>query len=254
MRRFVSTFLMAGLIGSAATDVAAQTAQWEDRVYLNIGFGIESAKSTLNDSRPLTIYEEAGSASSSSTFTSGSLFDVGIGFRVWKNLSVGAGYHQEQNTADIAVTGSAPHPIFFNTPRSFSATAGGDQFRKERATHLQVGWMVPFGTKLDVLLFGGPSWFRLEQPVVSDVTVAEVGPPYTEVLVNPTVTVRKKSMVGYNVGADVSYMIWKNDSVRVGGGVFIRYAGASTTVLLLQSEQATKAGGLQIGFGGRLRF
>ncbi|MDP2388850.1 MAG: outer membrane beta-barrel protein [Acidobacteriota bacterium] len=246
---------MAGLLVSTATDVAAQTAQWEDRVYLNIGFGFESAKTTLNDSRPLTIYEEAGSVSSSSTFTSGSLFDVGIGFRVWKNLSVGAGYHQEQNTADITVTGSAPHPIFFNSPRSFSPPpVGGDQFRKERATHLQVGWMVPFGTKLDVLLFGGPSWFRLEQPVVSDVTVAEVGPPYTEVLVNSTVSVRKKSMVGYNVGADVSYMIWKNDSVRVGAGVFMRYSEASTTVLLLQSEQETKAGGLQIGFGGRLRF
>ncbi|MDP3716794.1 MAG: hypothetical protein Q8T13_03405 [Acidobacteriota bacterium] len=254
MRRFVTTFLMAGLIGGSASDVAAQTAKWEDRVYLNIGFGVESGDTSLNDTRPLTIYEEAGSVSSTSIYTSGSLFDAGIGFRVWKNLSVGAGYHQEQNTADIGITGSAPHPVFFNTPRSFSATAGGDQFRKERATHLQVGWMMPFGTKLDVMLFAGPSWFRLEQPVVSEVTIGEVGTPYSQVVVNPTVAVRKKSMVGYNVGADVSYMIWKNDSVRVGAGVFIRYTEASTTVLLLQSEQETKAGGLQIGFGGRLRF
>ncbi|MDP2319525.1 MAG: outer membrane beta-barrel protein [Acidobacteriota bacterium] len=253
MRRIVTTLLVCSALFGASTDAAAQT-PWEDRVFINIGFGVESGSSTLADTKPVSIYEEAGSVSTSSTYTSGSLFDAGIGVRIWKNLSVGAGYHQEQNTADIEVTGSAPHPVFFNTPRSFSATAGGDQFRKERAMHLQVGWMVPFGTKLDVLLFAGPSFFRLEQPVVSAVTISEVGAPYTEVLANATVASRKKSMVGYNVGADVSYMMWQNDSVRVGGGVFLRYAAASTTVLLLQSEHDTTAGGLQFGFGARFRF
>jgi len=254
MRRLVLTFLVTGLIAAASRDAAAQTRAWDDRVYMNIGFGVESGTSDLGDSKTLTIYEENGTVATTSRFTSGSLFDVGVGFRIWRNLSVGVAYHQEQNTSDIAITGSAPHPVFFNQPRSFTATAAGNQFRKEKATHLQVGWMLPFGDKLDVMLFGGPSWFRLEQPVVSDVRIAEQGTSFTQVVVTPTVEIRKKSPLGYNVGADASYIVWQNDSIRVGGGFFVRYALAKADVLLLSTEQKTDVGGLQIGFGGRLRF
>lgn len=254
MRRLVLTFLVTGLIAGASRDAAAQTRAWDDRVYLNVGFGVESGTSALTDTRTFTIYDETGTVSSSSTYTSGSLFDVGIGFRVWRNLSVGVAYHQEQNTADINLTGSVPHPVFFNQPRSFTATEGEGEFRKERATHLQFGWMLPFGDKLDVLLFGGPSWFRLEQPAVGEVRIADQSSPFLQVTVDPEVEIRKKSPVGFNVGADASYMVWSNDSVRLGAGVFVRYALAKTNVLLLSTDQSTEVGGVQIGFGGRLRF
>ena len=248
------TFLVTGLIAGASRDAAAQTRAWDDRVYLNVGFGIESGTSALADTKTFLIYDETGTVASSSDYTSGSLFDVGIGFRIWKNLSVGVAYHQEQNTADIKLTGAVPHPVFFNQPRSFSITAGAAEFRKEQATHLQIGWMLPFGEKFDVLVFGGPSWFRLQQPVVSDIRISDQSAPFLQVTVTPTVEIRKKSPVGFNVGADASYMVWSNDSVRVGAGVFVRYAVAKTNVLLLSTEQSTEVGGLQIGFGGRLRF
>lgn len=253
MRRIAMTFVVAGLILAAAPDASAQK-PWGDRVYLNVGFGLESGDSTLADSRPLTVYEESGTVSASSTYTSGSLFDIGVGFRLWKNISVGAAYHQEQNTADFAITGTAPHPIFFNQPRSFTATAAGDQFRKESAVHLQFGYMIPIGSKLDVLVFGGPSWFRLAQPVVSNVTISETSSAFTQVAVTATVAERKKSPVGYNAGVDMTYIVWQNDSVRLGAGAFVRYALAKADVLLLRTEQPTEIGGLQIGFGGRFRF
>jgi opacity protein-like surface antigen len=256
MRRLALTFLVTGLIAGASRDAAAQTRAWDDRVYLNVGFGVESGTSALTDTRTFLIYDETGTVTSSSTWTSGSLFDGGIGFRVWKNLSVGVSYHQEQNTADIDLTASVPHPVFFNQPRSFTAKVGGDQFRKEKATHLQFGWMLPFGDKLDVLVFGGPSWFRLEQPAVDEFEsrIADRSSPFAQVTVAPTVVIRKKSPVGFNVGADASYMVWQNDSVRVGAGFFVRYALAKTNVLILSTEQKTEVGGVQIGFGGRLRF
>lgn len=254
MRRLVLTFLVTGLIAGASRDAAAQTRAWDDRVYLNVGFGVESGTSALVDTKTFLIYDETGTVASSADYTSGSLFDVGIGFRVWRNMSVGVAYHQEQNTADINITGSAPHPVFFNRPRSFTATAGGDQFRKEKATHLQIGWMLPFGDKLDVLVFGGPSWFRLEQPAVGEVRIADQTSPFLTVTVSPTVEIRKKSPIGFNVGADMTYIVWSNDSMRIGAGGFIRYALAKTNVLLLATEQETEVGGLQVGFGGRLRF
>jgi len=254
MRRLVLTFLVIGLIAGASRDAAAQTQAWDDRVYLNIGFGVESGTSALADSNTFLIYDETGTVATSSTYTSGSLFDVGIGIRIWKNVSVGASYHQEQNTAEIAVTGTVPHPVFFNQPRSFSTTAGESDFRKEKAVHLQFGWMLPIGEKFDVLLFGGPSWFRLEQPVVADITIADSTAPFLQVTVTPNVEIRKKSQIGFNTGVDATYVVWQNDSVRLGAGAFMRYAHAQTTVLLLHTEQTTDVGGLQFGFGGRLRF
>ena len=247
------TFVVAGLILAAARDASAQK-PWEDRVYLNIGFGVESGDSTLTDARPLTIYEETGAVATTSTFTSGSLFDVGAGFRLWKNLSVGASYHQEQNDADAIVTGSVPHPIFFNLPRTFTPVTESALERKESAVHAQFGWMVPFGTKLDVLVFAGPSFFRLQQDVISAVTATEKGSPYSEVAVTGMRATRKKSSTGYNVGADITYIAWQNDSVRLGAGAFFRYATADTTVLMLKTEQPTTVGGMQFGFGGRIRF
>lgn len=247
------TVVVLGLIAVASRDAAAQGKPWEDRVYLNIGFGVEQGDSTLADTRPLTIYEETGTVSTTSDFTSGSLFDIGLGFRIWKNVSVGASYHQEQNDSDVSISGSAPHPVIFNQLRSFSATAPALE-RKESAVHMQLGYMVPIGQKLDFLLTAGPSFFRLQQDAVSNVTVSETSSAYTTVAVNATRETRRKSTTGYNVGIDMSYLFWQNDSVRLGAGLFVRYATATTEVLLLQNDQSTDVGGLQFGFGGRIRF
>ena len=247
------TVAVVGLIALASRDAAAQGKPWEDRVYLNIGFGVEQGDSTLADTRPLTIYEETGTSSTTGDFTSGSLFDGGIGFRIWRNMSIGASYHQEQNDSDVSIAGSAPHPVIFNQPRTFSATETALE-RKESAVHLQIGYMVPIGQKLDFLVTAGPSFFRLQQDVISKVAVSETSSAYTTVAVNATRETRKKSMTGYNVGVDMSYLFWQNDSVRLGGGLFVRYTMATTEVLLLQTETSTDVGGLQIGFGGRIRF
>ena len=65
---------------------------------------------------------------------------------------------------------------------------------------------------------------------------------------------QKRSATGYNVGADATYIFWQNDSVRVGAGGFVRFTSAKTDVRLLVSDFDTTIGGVQFGFGGRIRF
>jgi hypothetical protein len=107
-----------------------------------------------------------------------------------------------------------------------------------------------------VMVYGGPSFFRLEQEVVSDVRVGTESSPFTSVELGLTETIRKKSQTGYNVGVDGTYIVWSNDSVRVGAGGFVRFAQADMDVEMLNGSepQPTKAGGVQFGFGARLRF
>jgi hypothetical protein len=207
----------------------------------------------MTDTRTSTIYQETATINSAATFTSGSLFDVGVGFRVWRNLTIGAGYHQEQNDTDGQLTGSIPSPVFFNRPRTLNETVPGLN-RKEQATHLMIGWVMPFGSKFDVLVSGGPSFFRVEQDAVSNVTIGEAGGSFTTILVQPTITTGKKSQTGFNVGADATYILWQNDSVRLGAGGFVRFTKADVDLPMLSTEQPTEVGGMQFGFGARVRF
>lgn len=254
MNKSAVVFLIAcGVFAGTARQASAQGATWSDRGYINVGWGVESGSSAMSDTRTTTIYEETATVTSSSTFTSGSLFDVGVGLRVWRNLIVGAAYHQEQNDTEGELTGSIPSPVFFNRPRTLTQAVAGLE-RKEKATHLTIGWVVPIGAKFDIMISGGPSFFRMEQDVVSDVRIGEQGGNFTAVVANPTVTTRKQSQTGYNVGADATYIVWSNDSVRVGAGGFVRFTKADMDIEMLNTSQPTEAGGVQFGFGARLRF
>lgn len=256
MKQFVfSLVIVCGVCAGLAQDAQAQTGTWADRGYLNIGFGVESGSSSLTDTQNITIYEEAGTITSSTTWTSGSLIDAGFGVRVWRNMTVGLAYHQEENDTDSTLTGSIPSPVFFNRPRQINQEVILE--RKEKAVHLVLGWVVPINEKFDVIVSGGPSFFRLEQDSVEpfDTTdIAESGSPFTTVVLDVDVGTRKKSLAGYNVGVDATYIFWSNDDIRIGGGGFVRFTQASGDVQLLSTEQSTDVGGVQFGFGARIRF
>ena len=252
MNRFVTALFVVGSVFIASREASAQGAPWSDRGYINVGWGVESGSSAMTDTQTSTIYQEAATITTSSTFTSGSLFDVGVGIRLWRNLTVGVGYHQEQNDTEGQVTGSIPSPVFFNRPRALSGTEPLD--RKEAATHVNIGWVMPFSDKFDVMVYGGPSFFRLTQEVISSVVPNESGATASTIGSTITTAERKKSQTGYNVGADATYIAWSNDSVRLGVGGFVRFSQASVDVDLLSTSQPTDVGGVQFGFGARLRF
>lgn len=245
--------VMFGVCAGVARDANAQGGSWADRGYVNLGFGFESGSSSLTETANLTIYEEAATLTTTTDWSSGFVFpDAAFGVRVWRNLTVGVGYHQEENDTDSQLTGSIPSPIFFNRPRTLDQDI--DLERKEKAAHLVFGWVVPVNEKFDVMLFGGPSFFRLEQDVVSDVEFGEQGAPFTTVVADATVTTQKKSLTGFNVGVDATYILWTNDDLRIGAGGFLRFTQASGDVQMMTTTQSTDVGGIQFGFGARLRF
>jgi outer membrane protein with beta-barrel domain len=238
----------------SAREAAAQSIQaWMDRGYVNVNVGFESASGQLNDARTFRIYDEDGSLSTAQAVDSGALFDIAFGARVWENASVGLALHRGSTSSEAAVSGSVPHPLVFNRNRPIATTVA-DLGRTEQALHVQFGYMLPINEKVDVQVLLGPSFFKLMQDVVSDITVTEVGSPFTSVNAAPVVTERSDTALGFNIGADVTYHVYKTGNTRVGVGMFLRYAGASSGVELLSTTVDSDVGGLQVGFGGRLRF
>jgi hypothetical protein len=243
------------VLAGVATSANAQTGTWADRGYVNIGFGIESGSSSLTDTQNLVVYEEPGTITTNTSWTSGSLIDAGFGVRIWRNLTIGVAYHQEENDTDAEITGSIPSPIFFNRPRTLHQDIVLE--RKEKAAHLVIGWVLPFSEKFDLMVFGGPSFFRLEQDAVEPFTADDIGersPPFSEVNLDVDRVTHKKSLAGYNVGFDGTYIVWSNDDLRIGAGGFLRFTQASGEIMQLTGEQPTDVGGLQFGFGARIRF
>jgi hypothetical protein len=248
LRAIVCLFVLA-----SARDAAAQVGQaWTDRGYFNLNIGFESASGELNDATTETIYGEQGTLSVSQAVDSGSFFDFSVGARVWRNATVGIGYHSGGTHSESSVEGSIPHPLFFNRPRALTLTAT-DLDRTERAVHLQFGYMLPINDRISVHVTLGPSFFSLRQDVVADVTLVESG-NFDTVTGTPDIVEREDSPVGFNIGADVAFNLYTRDRFKAGAGMFLRYAGASADVLVLDDVVDSDVGGLQIGFGVRTRF
>ena len=255
MHRKALTIAVCALAVAAAREASAQSLQdWTDRGYVSLNFGFESTSGTLNDAVTFQLYDENGTKTVESAVDSGGFIDFSIGGRVWRNVSAGIGYHREATTGQAAAAASVPNPLFFDRNRAVALTVD-DLERTERAVHLSVGYMIPIDEKLAVHVYGGPSFFRLTQDVVGDITFTEQPPAFTAVTATPQFVERKKSVTGAHVGADVSYMFYDTGSAKIGGGAFVRWAGATAAVPVLgDAGIESDLGGLQIGFGARVRF
>lgn len=241
MKMMKAGFLCVVMCAAFAPRASAQMT-WTDKGFVNVTGGVQVGSHTLDTSRTFTIYEEEGSVTSSQKVKSGGLFDISAGYKVWKNLAIGAGYSWTSSKADAAVVSAVPDPVFFDRPRTVNSTASGLK-HTESAVNVMAVWMVPVTDKIDVGVSAGPSFFSVKQDIPGSVTATEPG---------PTVAVAtdkaSKSTVGVNFGVDVAYMLNK----RFGIGGLARYTWGSADF-----EGATDkltVGGFQIGGGLRVRF
>jgi opacity protein-like surface antigen len=102
-----------------------------------------------------------------------------------------------------------------------------------------------------VLVYGGPSIFRLAHTQITNIAVTEVF-PYDTVTIKSVVAEEKKGTFwGYHAGADVSVFV----SRLVGVGVGVRYSHAN--IKQFEQDAATTtgvAGGVSALAGVRFRF
>jgi Bacterial SH3 domain len=177
------------------------------------------------------------------------LVDVAVGGRVWSGLYVVVGATRAAQITDAALAASVPHPVLPNSPRTVTGSVFALR-RWEAALHVDAAWSVDT-PRVQVLVFGGPSYFRLKQPLVTDVIVNETPPFNTVTFAGATVVESTRSRVGGNGGVDASVRVWK----AFGVGAIVRYSEARIPFAPTPGTTVTiKAGGLQYGGGIRFRF
>lgn len=248
-----ATPLFLGLLSVVVSPAAAQ-----ERAWLDVNFGVASAsEDTYEDSVSFDFREETATGTVGYGLPSGALFDVGGGWmfhpRLGAGINIAGSAHED--VADVSL--SIPHPAVFDSNAEDATTTEVELQRAEAAVNLQVMALVtPADAPFSVRVFGGPTWFRVRQDVVRDISYLEFYNPVTQAFsidINGTEIVEESDGTGwgYNVGADVRYFF--TDLVGVGG--VLRFSGGEAEITGLFDEDANvDVGGLQIGGGLRLRF
>ena len=88
--------MKAGLLCLAMCAAVAPKAQaqmtWTDQVFVNISGGYQAGSDTLTTNTPFELYDEQGTVTSSQKVSGGGLFDISVGYKVWRNLAAGVGF------------------------------------------------------------------------------------------------------------------------------------------------------------------
>jgi Outer membrane protein beta-barrel domain len=212
-----------------------------DKVFVNVNVGAQTQARSIDNNFSIPIYGQTATVNTTTTIKSGPIFDFSVGYKATKNIGAAIGFTTFSQTGATAGAASVPSPIFFNRPASVTIPESPAD-RKDRSIYLLLVGFVPIIDKVDLALSIGPSFIRVEQTMITSVSI-----PAGTQNVNPTIQSQSGTAKGINVGADLSYMFVK----QAGAGVFIRYNGGSVD---LPSAADLKAGGFQTGVGLRLRF
>lgn len=219
-----------------------------ERIFVSVNGMFQSGASDLQDTSTLRVNAEDGSLTTNYTVGSGPAFDVAGGVLLLRNLGVGAGVTRFSTSTVTTVNASVPHPFFFNEPRAVTGEVNGS--REELAIHVQVRGVFPVNRRVTVAVFGGPSFFQVEQSIVNDVNYTEAYPFDAATFSGAVSSTQSSSGTGVNVGGDVAFFFGPN----VGVGVGVQYSSATVQMTLPSGASDVKAGGAQVGGGLRLRF
>jgi hypothetical protein len=221
-----------------------------ETVRISINAGGQLTSTTFTTSVGFPLFQETARINTAYTVPKGKLFDGGLLYRLGDHFGVGAAFSSFSERRDADVTGSIPHPFFFNTPRTLTGTAVGLE-RSEFDVHIQAAYVYT-GTKYDVVITGGPTIFRVRQDFVSNAAYTDVY-PYDTVTFGSAVTVQSTgTKTGFNIGADLGYRL----SLNLGVGALVRYSRATASLPLTGSATnvSVDAGGLQVAGGVRFYF
>lgn len=228
------------------------------RGWLDVNFGVAAARdgSFEMEASAVDAAGETERARAVHRLPRGGSFDVGGGAMITPVFGLGVSLTGTAHHGEVDLSVSVPHPLFFNAFASDSSTTDRALLRSEGGFSIQAMVVVADQGSLRVRVFGGPTYFRVEQEGVSRIRYVQ-----TFGIFVPTNSVRiaeyeaaKVDGAGWggHVGGDVTYFF----SRSVGVGAIVRYTGGSVEIenTLGTGTVAVATGGLQFAGGARFRF
>lgn len=216
------------------------------RVAVTVGPGIQLTSTSATTTTSFEAYSEEGTLTAGYAAKHQPTLEAGVVVRVRGALGVGVGGSYLHDDGGAGVHALVPHPFAVNQPRTVDGTTPA--LHEQTALHLQAIYWIERSPRLDVIVSGGPSFFRATQDFVSDVTYTE-SPPYdTATFTGATVVRDRKSAVGGNVGIEAGWRL----TTHVGVAAVGRYSRGIADFAAENAEVAL--GGLRLSGALRLMF
>jgi opacity protein-like surface antigen len=262
--RFVT--VVAALVLSAATasaqTLASPAQPTFERGWIDVNFGIAMAAEDAFSMRASgEIFSETAEARVDYRLPRGAAFDFGGGVMITPVIGVGMSFSGTAHEDSATISARIPHPALFNTYATDESETDLLLQRVEGAVHLQAMVVAAQTPRFRLRMFGGPSYFRVEQDAVTDFhfdQVALVIPRVNEIEIDSFTHDRIETTGwGFHAGADASVFFTR----VVGVGGFARFSRGSVSlentlasILGADDVVSVKAGGFQVGGGLRLKF
>ena len=251
--------LCAGLLTLMLPSVAMAQAQpaapsqgmmpFGGKVFVTINGLYQPGKETIEQTATFDVYDETATTSATQDVKNGGgMFDIGGGYRT-NRYGIGIAYTQFKSNNSASISGSIPHPIFFDRPRTTSATLDGLE-HTEHVVHVQAYYFVPVARKMDVGVFIGPSFFSVKQDFVTGLNTFTESSNFETVSIPTGRATVKDSPVGFNIGGELTYSITPN----VAGAFLLRFSRANADFDFDGATTSMNVGNVQVGAGVRLRF
>ena len=245
MRRLIASLtLLAGV--SMAGTAQAQPA----RVTLVLDGGGQFSSGAFGQSFTLRKYVEDAPVTTDVKMDVAPFVDAGLRLRVAGGLGIGVVGFSTTGKAKGTVDARIPHPFYYGQLRAISGDLTGLD-RKETGAHLELTYSADLSRSVGITLFGGPTYFSVEQALVNDVTYTESYPYDTAAYASAPTTPVKDTGIGYNAGLE---LVWKLGR-RAGLAGLARYTTADIPLTVATGNSVDlKAGGIQAGLGLRFGF
>ena len=247
MRNFIAT---AVLWCCTTVPAFAQGPSLPFRMFVAFDGSYQATSSEFQDGGTFSANAEQARFDTEYADTRGPGLDVTAGALVTRRMAVAVSASRFVQSTPATLSGSVPHPLYFDRSRTLGAEVGRLQ-RHELSVHLQARGILASGRRAEVALFGGPSIFRVSQDIVTGFGYGEAY-PYDNVTFRSAETTEGSAMrVGFNVGTDLTLFLTR----QLGLGAAVQFARGSVDLPAASGdEQRVTVGGLRAGGGLRVRF
>ena len=101
MKKTTSLMVMiAGLLLAGATTTAAQT-PFKGKLFVGVNAGAQTQSRTVDNNGNLSVFSQNATWTTSESVPNGPLFDVSVGYKVWRNLGLALGYSRFSRTGTL---------------------------------------------------------------------------------------------------------------------------------------------------------
>ncbi len=255
--RRLSAIVLLSCTVTGVTPAAAQEANSEavqeaaPRITLWVNGGFQAAPSAFDATASQRAYGEEATFRTVHALKGGPTADAGLMLHFGERFGLGAAVTWMQVRDTATFTGSVPHPLASERPRTPPPQEFGFR-REELAVHVSAAFRMALGSRVDLTLSAGPTALNVMQGAVVGLLFREGAPPnFDQIGLDIATATQRRNAIGGHAALDLVYMVTR----QIGFGYFVRFARATVDLPGWgETTIAANAGNVQTGAGFRFRF